>query len=149
MSENKTEEIQRAFSEVASEFAQETGKKAEENPDSLKAENLPPPEQMEFNARFFKQYYSFFCNVIDELPKKSAARVIKRIMGYPLETPSEMTWTSEKEKNAFLVGNQLAEVKFLMYKYVISEQMTKETMEKLKEENKQLELPLEEGKVNG
>lgn len=134
MEENKKEEIQRAFSEVAAEFAEETGKLAEEAPQELKAASLPEAEQMEFNSKFFKMYNIQFINMIDSLPKKSANRVIKRLVAYPLETPGNMTWTSDKERNAFLIGNQLLEVKYLMFKYILSEQIQKETMEKIKAE---------------
>lgn len=128
--ENKTETIQKAFSEVASEFAQETGKTAEEHPEELKAENLPPIEQMEFNSKFFKMYNMYFTNLIEGLNKKGAARVIKRLIAYPLETEARLVWTSKKEEDAFLIGNQLLEVKYLMYKYVLTEQMAKAKMEK-------------------
>lgn len=129
---NKTEEVQKAFSEIAAEFAAETDKTATERPEEMKAENLPEAQQMEFNSKFFKMYNIQFCNLMDQLPKKSVARVVKRLVAYPLETPENMTWTSDKEKNAFLIGNQLIEVKYLMFKYVMTEQITKETMEKLK-----------------
>lgn len=128
---DKTEEIQKAFSEVAAEFAAETGKAAEENPEELKAHNLPEDQQMEFNSKFFKMYNTHFAGLITKLPKKSAARVIKRLIAYPLET-SDLTWVSKEEKDAFLIGNQLLEVKYLMYKYVMSEQIAKETIEKIK-----------------
>lgn len=140
---DKTQEVQKAFSEVAAEFAAETGKTAEETPEELKAENLPGDQQMEFNSKFFKMYNIQFKNLIKGLNKKGAARVIERLIAYPLETPNEMTWTSEKEKNAFLIGNQLLEVKYLMYKYVMSEQIAKATMEKLKKDIKEGE---EDGK---
>jgi len=142
MEENKTEEIQKAFSEVAAEFAEETGKLAEEKPEELKAENLPQDQQMEFNAKFFKMYTMYFHNLIDGLPKKAAARVIKTLMAYPLET-GKLKWKDKKEEDAFFIGNQLLEVKYLMYKYIINEQMAKETLDKLKKDVK------EEKKENG
>lgn len=143
--ENQKEEIQRAFSEVAAEFAEETGKLAEEAPGELKAASLPEAQQMEFNSKFFKMYNIQFANMIESLPKKSAVRVMKRLIAYPLETPANMTWTSDKEKNAFLIGNQLLEVKYLMFKYILSEQIQQETMEKIKAE----ELEKKEVVTNG
>lgn len=137
---DKAEAVQQAFSEIAAEFAAETGEVAEKAPDQLKAENLPQAQQMEFNAKFFKMYNMYFTNLIDGLPKKSAARVIKRLIAYPLET-SDLTWTSKQEEDAFLIGNQLLEVKYLMFKYVMNEQIQKEGQ--AKEEVKQLELPLD------
>ncbi len=126
---DKTEEVQRAFSEVAAEFAAETGKAAEEDIESLKVENLAGDQQMEFNSKFFRMYNIYFKNLIKGLNKKGAARVIERLIAYPLETPGKLTWTSKNEENAFLIGNQLLEVKYLMYKYVLTEQMAKAKME--------------------
>lgn len=141
---DKTEEVQKAFSEIAAEFAAETDKLATETPEELKASNLPEAQQMEFNSKFFKMYNIQFCNLMDRLPKKSVARVVKRLVAYPLETPENMTWTTKQEKDAFLIGNQLIEVKYLMFKYVMSEQITKETMEKLKADTQ-----AKEGVTNG
>lgn len=133
---DKTKEIQKAFSEVASEFAAETGKTAEEAPEELKAHNLPEAQQMEFNAKFFKMYTVYFHNLIDGMPKKAAARVIKTLMAYPLET-GKLRWKDKKEEDAFLIGNQLLEVKYLMYKYIISEQMQKEVLDNVNKNNEE------------
>lgn len=137
MEENKTEEISKAFSQVAAEFAAETGKKAEESPEELKAHNLPEAQQMEFNSKFFQMYNQQFGSLIKNLNKKALSRVIQRLVSYPLETPSNMTWGSKQESDAFLIGNQLLEVKYLMFKYILSEQIAKETMEKVLEEKKE------------
>lgn len=136
MEENKTEEIQKAFSEVAAEFAAEVGQKAEEAPEELKAHNLPEAEQMEFNSKFFKMYNNHFQNLVKGMNKKALMRVIGRLIAYPLETPGDLKWGSKQESDAFLIGNQLLEVKYLMFKYVVSEQVAKETMEKIQEDQK-------------
>lgn len=127
--QDKTKEVQKAFSEVAAEFAAEAGKAAEENPESLKVENLADEQQMEFNSKFFRMYNIYFKNLIKGLNKKGAARVIERLIAYPLETEAKLHWASKNEENAFLIGNQLLEVKYLMYKYVLTEQMAKAKME--------------------
>lgn len=130
--ENKTEEIQQAFSQVAAEFAAETDKLATETPEELKAENLPPDQQMEFNSKFYKMYYKHFINLTSRLNKKALRRVVDRLVGYPLESPNEMKWGSKEEQNAFLIGNQLLEVKYLMFKYILQEQIQKAKDEEAK-----------------
>jgi hypothetical protein len=137
MEENKTQEIQQAFSQVAAEFAAETDKKATETPEELKAHNLPEDQQMEFNSKFFKMYNTQFQNMIKGMNKKALMRVIGRLIAYPLETPSELKWNSKQEHDTFLIGNQLLEVKYLMFKYILSEQIAKETLEKLNNEKKE------------
>jgi hypothetical protein len=134
--EDKSEEIAKAFSEVAAEFAEETAKDAVENPDALKMENQNMLQQMEFNSKFFKMYSIQFDNMMNSLSLKSARRVIKRLIKYPLETPSEMVWQSKKEQDAFLIGNQLLEVKYLMFKYILNEKLQKEVEDKKVEEAK-------------
>lgn len=116
--EERTEGSKEKFSDIVFEHAQETAKIAEENPDALKIENQSAMDQVEFASRYFHMYNKVFVNMVNKMPKKAAARVITRLISYPLETPDKMTWTSPEEKNAFLIGNQLIETKYMLFKYV-------------------------------
>lgn len=113
-----SEEPKEKFSDIVYEHAQETAKIAEENPDALKIENQSAAEQVEFASRYFQMYNKVFVNMISAMNKKAAARVITRLVSYPLETPTNMTWNSKQEKDAFLIGNQLIETKYMLFKYV-------------------------------
>lgn len=106
------------MSKVAYDHAQETLKIAEENPEALKIENQAALEQVEFASRYFRMYNKVFVNMINTMNKKAAARVITRLISYPLETPDKLTWSSKQEKDAFLIGNQLIETKYMLFKYV-------------------------------
>lgn len=130
-------EVEKPFSEAITEFANETMAKSD---DELKVENLPIDQQVEFAAKFFQMYNPIFANKIDKMQKKAMARVIKRLMAYPLETPKDMTWNSKEEKDAFLIGDRLLETKYAMFKYVVNEELQKAN--ELKKEEKK-----EDGKV--
>lgn len=118
-------EVIQPFSEVAMEFAEKNKKLADEDPESLKIENQSAIDQVEFASRFFQMYFKQFGNMINKMNKKAAARVITRLVAYPLETPSDMTWVSKDEKDAFLIGNQLIETKYMLFKYVAMEEAEK------------------------
>lgn len=111
----KSEE--KPFSEVATEFAEKAHKQAIEDPASMKIENQSAMDQVEFASRFFQMYNSVFRNMINKMNKKAAARVITTLVAYPLET-DKLSWRSKEEKDAFFIGNQLLETKFMLYKYV-------------------------------
>ncbi len=113
------------FSDVALDFAEKNAKIAQEDPEAMKIENQSAADQVEFASRFFQMYNKQFVTMINKMNKKAAARVITRLVSYPLETPSDMTWVSQDEKNAFLIGNQLLETKYLLYKYTMMEEAKK------------------------
>ena len=118
MSEETKIADERPFSEVATEFAEKASKQAKEDPESMKVENQSAMDQVEFASRYFQMYNKVFVNMINTMPKKAAARVVTRLVSYPLETPKDMKWASDVEKNAFLIGNQLIETKYMLFKYV-------------------------------
>ena len=114
-----SEEVkEQTFSETALEFAEKTHKQAVEDPEAMKIENQSAADQVEFASRFFQMYNKQFNMMINKMNKKAAARVITRLVAYPLETPDKLTWVSPDEKNAFLIGNQLIETKYMLFKYV-------------------------------
>lgn len=124
------------FSDVAMDFAKDAAKTAKENPDAMKIENQSAADQVEFASRFFQMYFKQFNVMINRMNKKAAARVITRLVAYPLETPNDMTWVSKEEKDAFLIGNQLMETKYMLFKYVAMNEAEKA---KLAQENKKVE----------
>ena len=123
--EQLNDRTSKPMSEVATEFAQEINAKSDEE---LKAHNLPEDQQMEFQARFFQMYFKVFQNKINKMPKKAAARVITRLIAYPIETDN-LTWLSSDEKDTFLIGNQLLETKYLMFKYMLKNEIEKAKLE--------------------
>lgn len=116
-------------------------KLAEENPEAVKMENQSAADQVEFASRYFQMYNKVFVNMINSMAKKAAARVITRLVSYPLETPDKMSWSSKAEKDAFLIGNQLMETKYMLFKYVAMGEAEKA---KLAAEPKKVEVPVEE-----
>jgi hypothetical protein len=116
---------EKPFSDVAIEFAEKNKKLADEDPEKLKIENQSAADQVEFASRFFQMYFKQFNNMINKMNKKAAARVITRLVAYPLETPNDMSWVSKDEKDAFLIGNQLMETKYMLFKYVAMEEAEK------------------------
>lgn len=118
MSEEVEVKEEQKFSDAALEFAEKNAKLANEDPEAMKIENQSAADQVEFASRFFQMYNKQFVMMINKMPKKAAARVIQRLVAYPLETPDKLTWVSNDEKNAFLIGNQLIETKYMIFKYV-------------------------------
>lgn len=145
MSEETKVADEKPFSEVAIEFAEKTAKQAKEDPESMKIENQSAMDQLEFASRYFQMYNKVFVNMINTMNKKAAARVITRLISYPLETPKDMKWNSKPEKDAFLIGNQLIETKYMLFKYVAMDEAEKAKLrqEPVKKEEKV------EGEVNG
>ena len=131
-------EEKQKFSDVAIEFAEKNKKLADEDPEKLKIENQSAADQVEFASRFFQMYFKQFNNMINKMNKKAAARVITRLVAYPLETPNDMSWVSKDEKDAFLIGNQLMETKYMLFKYVAMEEAEKA---KLLQDNKTTQEP--------
>jgi hypothetical protein len=126
--------------------AEKFAKLAEENPEAVKIENQSAADQVEFASRFFRLYNKQFVSMINQMNKKAAARVITRLVAYPLETPDKLTWVSNDEKNAFLIGNQLIETKYMLFKYVAMGEAEKAQLAK---EPLKTEVKLEGEKVDG
>jgi hypothetical protein len=113
-----SEEVKEKLSDIALDFAKDAAKTAKENPEAMKIENQSAADQVEFASRFFQLYFKQFNTMINKMNKKAALRVITRLVAYPLETPNDMTWVSKEEKDAFLIGNQLLETKYMLFNYV-------------------------------
>lgn len=134
-----TYEEEPKFSDVAIDFAEKAHKQAVEDPASMKIENQSAMDQVEFASRFFQMYNSVFRNMINKMNKKAAARVITNLIAYPLET-GNIKWQSKEEKDAFFIGNQLLETKYMLFKYVAMNEAEKA---KLAQEPKKEEVKTE------
>lgn len=93
-----------------------------------KAVALDVPSAADIATRDFIDLLPKFNTTIKSLGKKSAQRVLKSIMEYPLENPQPKLLSFE-ERTAFYYGAQLLEVRHVIWEAVLK---MKEDQNKLK-----------------
>jgi len=84
--------------------------------EETKKESLPPPQPtdpVEAASLIFGMYYPKFLQLILGLSNKSLKRLIRALIGIPLEEAMP-NFKNEKERAAFAIGERLLEAKTLI-----------------------------------
>ena len=100
-----------------------------------------PPEEVA--ASMFNLYLPRFQMMVDKLSNKSLKRVLKALIEYPL-VEEETKFSSDLEKETFLVAENLILAKIMMINHTLMEhelglqnpEATDSVVEELKQENK-------------
>lgn len=93
------------------------GMSAEEIEKTLMAEGAKKAEKadpLEAAAQCFHMYYPKFCQDVDQLSSRGLRRLLKQLIGHPLEGIKNYSPRDKNEHEAFLIARGLEDAKFVL-----------------------------------
>lgn len=84
------------------------------------------PDDVEHSARIFTLGIPRLAHLVDELSLKSARRVLKALVEFPLQDDKKELLVHDEEKNAFALALELMDARSRMIEYSFKEREKKE-----------------------
>lgn len=104
----------------------------------INSQNTPPvdvPQEVEMAARIFASGLPQFKKLVDNLSLKSAKRLLKAVVVFPLEDEKDLMLVHKEELALFQGALQLMEAKVKMIEFHVSQQQAKEAAKESPEQN--------------
>jgi len=97
----------------------------------------PTPSLEDMAAHDYKRLIPEFFKILDNLPKKRAARLMRALIEYPLENDKPHLPYADEAK-AFYIGMQILDCKFVIWKAVVELAKDRDAMKEFQKEVEQL-----------